>query len=951
MGCLRCSNIGDARLSHAQSGNLESRPSIGAILEETMKNIRTISIAVALFAIPFLPACAQSAAFTKNVATVNGATVSAQPTSLTNGDVVGFVMTYQWPATGQPAQTNIQDMLPPTLQYVPNSLQAPPSWTRQWYNTSWVTSEPPSPTGVGAVIGFPNMTPFGNGQAVAIPAPPSGTFNTTGASGDGYRAIPYNGNVYVINHHSDSGSGTYLDCYVVATGNRCSGYPYHVPNANNAPFDASSDNFTPGKTYEFIDRTNGRMYFSVEKKNSSFPDDLGILCADLINKKSCGFTSLMSYTPTGTPKSYFFQGIGGVGTKVYMQLPTGKIGCLDISSAVPAQCAGSPYQVGSAASINSWGVSSEIVGNRIFTLWNGSPFTLTCFDTTTAGQCLNWGAGKTPDPAGVAGIINLTLDGSTGNPKGVCVHTTNPANNSFKCYDISLATLINPTPPNYATWVTSYGGGGFAQAGGFGQPAYYDKRAFNGSTNPSGRIGCFDFQTDSNCQPPFPANGVPNATLKHYATIADPERPGCMWYDGDDGKIGAFSAFDGGPCGAHTLVETVVTPALSYCAGGRVTAWDKLSLYGLTLGGGVTVTLSIYDATTGLLAVDASGVAYANNVTLNSLPFNLGMGYGTGPGNYKSLKFVLQFNGITSSAPWTNTPPPHIEVSWAGDPPEFCFKATVATCEGPVTNQATATTVTASGQTSTATAPNPPFSATHIPGKDCLDKLTVMKSVIGAPGTFTGTFKFNVTCSTPNGLLQQQLSINWPSTSVTLTGIPAGSTCTISEDPVLPPLPTGYSWSGLPISSPASGVVVITAGGANTIFFRNTARPCEDLGRLKITKLITGAPAGFTGTFTFNVACWNGTSLITQQAQVTIPGQPSITLNGIPIGSTCTVTEINPLPTLPAGWFWQPPTYSPASGQVALIGNCCPEVVVTNHPKYCCKEWDGPVPWNPNDKN
>jgi hypothetical protein len=235
-------------------------------------------------------------------------------------------------------------------------------------------------------------------------------------------------------------------------------------------------------------------------------------------------------------------------------------------------------------------------------------------------------------------------------------------------------------------------------------------------------------------------------------------------------------------------------------------------------------------------------------------------------------------------------------------------------------------------------APVPAFSAAHALGDGCTGSLTVTKKLDGAPAGFTGTFKFYVTCSTSNGLLQQQLSITWPNTTATLTGIPIGSVCTVSEDPTLPALPAGFSWSGLPVSTPANGVITIKQGSKNQVAFTNTAHACDDRGSVKITKRLEGVPPGFTGTFNFNVTCWSGTTLITKQAQITFPGPSTVTVTGIPIGSLCTVTEAPPLPALPAGWLWLAPVYQPASGQVSLVTTCCPEVVVDDRAKLCCAQ-------------
>ncbi len=930
--------------------------------------LRGVSAAITLLALAVAPAYGQAPVFTKTLKKVNGITVTSAPASLNNGDILDWVITYQFgPNPAQPAQTNIKDLLPATLQYVAGSLQVPPTWTSQWFNGStWVTSAPASASGVGAMVSFPQVTPLGTGQTALIPAPPIASFSTQGSGGDGYRAIPYNNNIYVVNHHT---SGTYLDCFDAATGARCLGYAtqtpltagLHVLITSGLPFNnntSANDNTTSGKPIEYLDRVNGKLYFPV----MSPPHDLGILCANLIAGTSCGFYPLW-ITLTDYKD---ISGIGAIGGRVYVQLRDGKIGCLDTTALIPIACAGQPYSVLAAYNGNVYYSSSEIIGTKIYSIWQAAPstpppFIFSCFDTQTNLLCSGWGGNpKNPDLAGVNGILYPLLS-ATGTVIGICVHTTNPATSTvFICYDPSTGVTL-PYPTNYLTWVQKFSGG-FWQDISAGQSGYYKARVFNDScglpllphTCSSNTIGCYDFAASGPCsEPNWPLTATTIVPLRHYTTIADPERPGCMWSYGDDGLLGSFEAADGSPCGSRTLVDTTVTPANSYCAGGDVSGWDKLSMAGLTLGAGVTATLTLYDGSnTTSLALKSDGTPYALNLPVTSLPLSLGglgIGYGTGPGQYKSLRIVLQFNGVTNHTPWSNTPPPSVEVTWiGGGPPQFCFQTKVATCDGPVvTNQATAVTTSATGPPLNNVAPNPPFSAAHVLGAECPASLMVTKTVAGAPTGFSGTFKFNVTCSTPSGLLQQQLSLTWPSTTVTLAGIPVGSICTISEDPALPPLQAGYSWSGVPVSNPANGVIHLTNGGKNQISFANVIRACDDRGHVKITKNVLGVPPGFTGTFNFNVACWSGTILITQQAQIMVPGPASVTLNGIPIGSSCMVTEAGPLPALPSGWFWKSPSYAPPSGQVALIGNCCPEVVVLDEAKFCCSGYGGAAPFNP----
>lgn len=694
-----------------------------SMIEKTSVRFRLVSLVIA-FALAQFPAHGQAPVFTKTLKKVNGVPIASPPALLTNGDVLDWVISYKFdhdPA--QPAQANIQDMLSPPLQYVPGSLQAPPSWTKQWLDgTKWVTAEPSAAGGAGATVNVRSV-----GAIYPLPAPPLVSISTNGNGGDGYRAIPYKDQVYVVNHHV---SGQYLNCFDVTTGTPCQGYAAHVPLSPGISYIGNNnlDNLTALKPIEYLDRSNGRLYFPVV----TTANDLGILCADLSTKTSCGYYSFSTPSTSGIHYGDI-SGIGGIGGRVYAQLRDGSIGCLDTTGSTPKICALSPYKVLTAYNRDVQNSSSVIIGARIYSLWQGSasaqPFLLSCFDTVSSSLCAGWGSNpKIPDPAGTNGILYPLLD-ADGKETGICTHTTGPVGGSsaLNCYDLSTGAVIPaagislPNPSNYLQWVQAYGGGQYQYIG-EGQTGWFRARVFNGDTAAKGAIGCYDFAAS----PPgpcvqFPVKG-PNITKVHYETIADPERPGCMWSYGDDGILGSFKAADGSPCSSTTTLDKIVEPALSYCAGGIVSGWGQISVTGLTLGGGITATLTLYDGSHPTsLALQPNGAPYAQDLVVNSFPFSLqGIGYGTGPGQYRSLRVVLTFNGISDPSPWSKTPPPSAEVTWAGDPPQLCFQTKVATCIGQfVTNQATAVTTPSSGAQITNMAPIPAFNAAHVLDPSC----------------------------------------------------------------------------------------------------------------------------------------------------------------------------------------------------------------------------------------
>ena len=91
-----------------------------------------------------------------------------------------------------------------------------------------------------------------------------------------------------------------------------------------------------------------------------------------------------------------------------------------------------------------------------------------------------------------------------------------------------------------------------------------------------------------------------------------------------------------------------------------------------------------------------------------------------------------------------------------------------------------------------------------------------------------------------------------------------------------------------------------------------------DLGSLTITKEFNPQASGYTGTFDINYTCVDGAATV-KQGTVSLAAGTSQTIAGVPSGSACTVTEPQ-LPPNPKGWAFNPPTFSPANGQVTVSG-------------------------------
>jgi parallel beta-helix repeat protein len=143
--------------------------------------------------------------------------------------------------------------------------------------------------------------------------------------------------------------------------------------------------------------------------------------------------------------------------------------------------------------------------------------------------------------------------------------------------------------------------------------------------------------------------------------------------------------------------------------------------------------------------------------------------------------------------------------------------------------------------------------------------------------------------------------------STTISGIPGGSVCTVSE-PNTPDAPVGYTWSVAVTGSPAGP---ITAGVTQEATVANSL--VRDTGSLKVSKTLDTGGSSFDAGTKFSIAydCGGGTS-----GTVQLAGGEDQTISAIPTGSTCTVGEPGP-PAAPTGYSWSVVVTGSPTGAIA----------------------------------
>jgi len=196
--------------------------------------------------------------------------------------------------------------------------------------------------------------------------------------------------------------------------------------------------------------------------------------------------------------------------------------------------------------------------------------------------------------------------------------------------------------------------------------------------------------------------------------------------------------------------------------------------------------------------------------------------------------------------------------------------------------------------------------------------LKLSKSLTGGPAGYTGPFTIAYDCD--DGTAHDGNVSIASGASSTISGIPTGTSCTISETPPTPP--TGYSF-GTPTFSPSATVAITTNGATVEVTTNNTLT--RDTGSLKLSKSLTGGPAGYTGPFTIAYDCDDGTA---HDGSVSVASGASSTISGIPVGTSCTVSETPP--TAPTGYTFGTPTFSPQATVTITPKGATVEVTTNN---------------------
>ena len=184
--------------------------------------------------------------------------------------------------------------------------------------------------------------------------------------------------------------------------------------------------------------------------------------------------------------------------------------------------------------------------------------------------------------------------------------------------------------------------------------------------------------------------------------------------------------------------------------------------------------------------------------------------------------------------------------------------------------------------------------------------LKIKKIFDAGSSGFGGTFAINYDCN--DGTAHDGTANLAAGGETTITGIPTGTLCTVTE-PSTPTPPAGWTFGTPTLSDNQAptddGKVTINDKDATyTVEVTNTIT--RNTGSLKIKKIFDAGSSGFGGTFAINYDCNDGTA---HDGTANLAAGGETTITGIPTGTLCTVTEPS-TPTPPAGWTFGTPTLS-----------------------------------------
>jgi hypothetical protein len=588
------------------------------------------------------------------------------------------------PGTGD---RELRVKLDPGFVYQSGGVTAPEGWSVQYSTnggTSWVSVEPtPASTvtdvratkvalAAGVII---NGSQFYSSETVA-PVPASTFTGSTG--GDGWDVFFYENYVFNIFHHQNGFVA--LNCLLRTTGQLCPGY--NPTQTSGAAYSQFSGYRAGDRSGGWALTTTGKVYAFTGEVSSGNP---GVLCIDVTTAPpgNCGFIALSG--DTNITNYNFLSNAEGAGGRLFgIETANNKLLCFDPTTNLA--CANSPVSLsGTTGSSSTPKAHVYPLGDKVFA---STDTHLYCFESSTLANC----AGSWPVSYTSLSWTSTTMSpvahmNATGTIDGVCMWNG--------CLDLTGAARTGAgwvNPHSITPWSAASSNNSWS--GRYGRFEATSGRAYLQKVLNTHEVYCFDYSTEAACAG-FDTTPKPTDNSL-YALRADPNNPGCLWYNTDPGRIGLFDAFTGeATCAGNpviTLQPSSFAPRYACSTTRGVDEWSLLKLTSLNgTGTPASIKLTVRDPLGNAVAgwTDRA-VTVGTSYDMTSLDVGIS-------GSRPTFNFL--FSGVTGGTITSAT----VSLDYLGKGPELCVN-TVLTAGGsscPVAGGTTTTFIDAVGATAT----------------------------------------------------------------------------------------------------------------------------------------------------------------------------------------------------------------------------------------------------------
>jgi hypothetical protein len=195
-----------------------------------------------------------------------------------------------------------------------------------------------------------------------------------------------------------------------------------------------------------------------------------------------------------------------------------------------------------------------------------------------------------------------------------------------------------------------------------------------------------------------------------------------------------------------------------------------------------------------------------------------------------------------------------------------------------------------------------------------LGGFTLTKHVTGQTAGYVAGSTFTVAYSCSDGT--SGTLILAANASIGVGHLPIGTTCSLSETGKPATTDASYAW-GTETWTPSSTVTIVKNDSGNTVAVTLTNPLVRVLGGFTLTKHVTGQTSGYVAgsTFTVSYSCSDGTT-----GTLILAANASVDVIGLPIGTTCSLSETGKPATKDASYAWGTPTWDPSS-TVTIVKN------------------------------